>query len=229
VKGDVLDPESLRGPFRGIHIAYYLVHSMEAGGDFQELDRRAALNFAQTAEAAGVTRIIYLGGLGAGNDLSDHLASRHEVGEILRASGVPTIELRASIVIGSGSASFEAVRALVEGLPAIPSPRWVDTTAQPIAVEDVIEYLVSAGTLTLTTSAVFEIGGEDQLSHAEVMRAYARHRNLRRPAVRLPVITVRGSGALLSVLTPRYGRIAATMIDSLRNETVVHDARARPS
>ena len=226
VRGDVLESESLEVAMRGIHTAYYLVHSMEASGDFQELDRRAAANFARAARDAGVARIVYLGGLGAGDDLSEHLTSRHEVGRILRTSGVPTVELRASIVIGSGSASFETVRALVERLPAIPSPSWVRTAAQPIAVEDVIEYLVAAASLTLTTSAVFEIGGEDQLSYAEVMREYARQRNLRRPMIRLPLITLRASRVFLGLLIPRYGRIAAAMVDSLRNETVVHDPTA---
>jgi uncharacterized protein YbjT (DUF2867 family) len=226
VRGDVLDAESLEVAMRGVHTAYYLVHSMEASGDFQELDRRAAANFARAARDAGVARIIYLGGLGAGDDLSEHLTSRHEVGRILRTSGVPTVELRASIVIGSGSASFETVRALVERLPAIPSPSWVKTVAQPIAIEDVIEYLVAAASLTLTTSAVFEIGGEDQLSYAEVMREYARQRNLRRPMIRLPLITLRASRFFLGLVIPRYGRIAAAMVDSLRNETVVHDPTA---
>jgi uncharacterized protein YbjT (DUF2867 family) len=225
--GDLLDPESLAVAMRGVRTAYYLVHSMDASGDFTELDRRAATNFASAARDAGVARIIYLGGLGSGDDLSEHLASRHEVGRILRTSGVPTIELRASLVIGSGSASFETVRALVERLPAIPSPRWVETAAQPIAVEDVIEYLLAAGRSTLTTSAVFEIGGEDQMSYAEVMREYARQRNLRRPTIRMPLIALRASGLVLGLLTPRYGRIAGAMVDSLRNETVVHDPTAQ--
>ncbi len=223
VAGDLLDPQSLAVAIRGVHTAYYLAHSMDASGDFKDLDRRAAANFARAAKEAGVARIIYLGGLGSGDDLSEHLASRHEVGRILRSSGVPTIELRASIVIGSGSASFETVRALVERLPAIPAPAWVQTAAQPIAVEDVIDYLVSASTLTVTTSAVFEIGGQDQTSYAAVMREYARQRNLRRPMIRMPLFTVRASRRFLGLLTPRYGRIAGAMVDSLRNETIVHD------
>ena len=224
--GDLLDPESLAVAMRGVHTAYYLVHSMDDSRDFRELDRRAAVNFAHAARHAGVRRIIYLGGLGSGEDLSEHLASRHEVGRILRTSGVATIELRASIVIGPGSASFEAVRALVEGLPAIPAPSWVMTAAQPIAVEDVIDYLLAAGTLKLTTSAVFEIGGGDQTSYAEVMRAYARQRKLRRPTIRVPLFALGASRLLFGVLTPRYGRIAGAMIDSLRNETIVRDPAA---
>jgi uncharacterized protein YbjT (DUF2867 family) len=225
--GDVLDSDALVLAMRGVQTAYYLVHSMGAAGDFKELDRHAAANFANAARGAGVARIIYLGGLGSGADLSDHLASRQEVGRILRASGVPTIELRASIVIGPGSTSFEAVRALVERLPAIPAPSWLETTAQPIAVEDAVEYLVAAIALEPGTSAVFEIGGSERMSYAEVMHEYARQRNLRRPIVRIPAVTPRASRRLLGVLTPDHGRIVGAMLDGLRNETVVQDPTAR--
>ena len=224
--GDLLTPESLAPAMQGVRAAYYLVHSMDARGSFEELDRQAATNFAQSARAAGVRQIVYLSGLGSGQGLSAHLASRHEVGQILRGSGVPTIELRASIVIGAGSASFETVRAVVEGLPAIPTPKMVETAAQPIAIEDLIEYLI--GTLTLPPrSAIFEIGGDDQVTYAEVMCEYARQRKLRRRVVPLPGQTLRASRVLLGMLTPVYGRIAAAMVDSLRNETVVRDATAR--
>jgi uncharacterized protein YbjT (DUF2867 family) len=224
--GDLLNSESLAVAMQGVHTAYYLVHSMGATGDFEELDRRAAANFADAARDAGVARIIYLGGLGSGDDLSQHLASRHEVGRILRTSRVPTIELRASIVIGSGSASFEAVRAIVERLPAIPAPSWVETAAQPIAVEDVVEYLVAAVALEPGTNGIFEIGGGDRMSYAEVMREYARQRHLRRPLIRIPLLTPRASRLFLGVLTPRHGRVVGAMVDSLRNETVVHDSTA---
>ncbi|MEA2160024.1 MAG: hypothetical protein QOD66_2404 [Solirubrobacteraceae bacterium] len=226
VAGDLLAPESLSPAMRDVRTAYYLVHSMDALESFEELDRRAATNFATAAREAGVQRIVYLSGLGSGGNLSAHLASRHEVGEILNRSGVPTIELRASIVIGAGSASFETVRAVVEGLPAIPAPKGVETFAQPIAIEDLIEYLVAALTLP-ARSAIFEIGGHDQVSYAEVMREYARQRHLHRRVVPLPRQTLRASRMLLSLLTPVYGRVAATMIDSLRNETVVRDTAAR--
>ncbi len=144
VKGDVLDQPSLRAAVEGVDSAYYLVHSMGSGGTFEKDDRRAAENFAQTAREAGVRRIIYLGGLGGGPALSPHLASRQEVGRILRESGVPTIEFRASIIIGSGSLSFEMIRALVDRLPVMITPRWVRILAQPIAIEDVISYLLAA-------------------------------------------------------------------------------------
>jgi uncharacterized protein YbjT (DUF2867 family) len=226
IAGDLLVPESLPAAMREVRTAYYLVHSMGAPERFEELDRRAATNFAEAAREAGVAQIVYLSGLGAGENLSTHLASRHEVGEILRSSGVPTIELRASIVIGAGSASFETVRAVVEGLPAIPAPRGVDTAAQPIAIEDLIEYLRAALTLPVR-SATFEIGGSDQVTYAEVMREYARQRKLRRRLVPLPPGSLRASRIVLGMLTPVHGRVAAAMIDSLRNETVVRDPAAR--
>ncbi len=142
VQGDVLNPASLQAAMRDIDAAYYLVHSMGSTGAFEEEDRRAAKNFADAAREAGVRRIIYLGGLGKDEALSPHLASRQEVGNILRSAGVPTIELRASIIIGSGSLSFEMIRALVEKLPVMITPRWTNTLAQPIAIEDVIAYLI---------------------------------------------------------------------------------------
>jgi uncharacterized protein YbjT (DUF2867 family) len=221
VEGDVLDRGSLGAAFDGVHAACYLVHSMGGAGDFEELDRRAASNFAAAASDAGVAQILYLGGLGDEGDLSPHLASRHEVGRLLRGGGVPTVELRASIVIGSGSASFETVRALVEHLPFIVAPRWVETLAQPIAIEDVVEYLLAVLELERPDDTTYEIGGADQVTYADVMREYARQRGLRRRVVRMPLITPRASAVLLGLLTPVYGRIAATMVESLRNETIV--------
>jgi uncharacterized protein YbjT (DUF2867 family) len=226
-EGDLLACDSLPGALEGVSVAYYLVHSMGSPHHFEELDRRAAENFGRAAREANLSRIIYLGGLGAGNDLSSHLASRHEVGRILRKSGVPIIELRASIVIGSGSASFETIRALVERLPVILAPHWMETAAQPIAVEDVIEYLVAALSIDAPPGALFEIGGSDRVTYADIMREYARHRGLRRPVVRAPIITARASRLLLGLITPVYGRIAAAMVGSLRNETVVHSTAAR--
>jgi uncharacterized protein YbjT (DUF2867 family) len=159
VPGDVLDPASLVAAMRGVHTAYYLVHSMAAATSYEEEDRRAAEGFARAALAAGVRRIIYLGGLGHGDELSAHLASRQEVGRILRESGVPTIEFRAAIVLGSGSLSFEMIRALVEKLPVMITPRWVETETQPIGIEDLVGYLAEALELPMEGSAVFEIGG----------------------------------------------------------------------
>ncbi|HWY19085.1 MAG TPA: DUF2867 domain-containing protein [Solirubrobacteraceae bacterium] len=222
VEGDVLDRPSLRRVLCGVHTACYLVHSMAHGPEFEELDYRAATNFGVAARAAGVSQIVYLGGLGDARDLSPHLASRHEVGELLREQGVPTVELRASIVIGSGSASFETVRALVERLPAIVAPPWTETLAQPIAIDDVIALLVAALSFAHPVDATYEIGGTDRLTYAELMREYARQRGLRRGVLRPALVTPRIARSLLPVLVPGHGRIAAAMVDSLRNETVVH-------
>jgi uncharacterized protein YbjT (DUF2867 family) len=227
VVGDLLDRNSVAAAMDGAQTAYYLVHSMGASGSFEDLDRCAAINFANAARDADVGRIVYLGGLGSGDDLSAHLASRQEVGDILRSSGVVTIELRASIVIGSGSASFETVRSLVEHLPAIPAPRWVENAAQPIAIDDVIDYLLGALTSDHASSAIVEIGGGDRVTYAEVMREYARQRKLRRRVIPMPLVTAGASRRLLAVLMPVYGRIASTMVESLRNETVVHGNTAR--
>jgi uncharacterized protein YbjT (DUF2867 family) len=221
VEADLLNRASLGTALEGVQIAYYLVHSMGGQGDFEILDRRAAANFADVARLAGVRQIVYLGGLGCGDDLSPHLASRHEVGRTLRSSRIPTIELRASIVIGSGSASFETVRALVEHLPLIVGPRWVQTLAQPIAVEDIVEYLLAVIELERPTDAIYEVGGDDQVTYADVIREYARQRGLHRRVISTPLITPRTSRLLLGLLTPVYGRIAASMVESLRNETIV--------
>jgi hypothetical protein len=149
------------------------------------------------------------------------------VGDILRSSGVATIELRASIVIGSGSASFETVRGLVEHLPAIPAPRWVETAAQPIAIDDVVAYLLAALTLQHPTNRTIEIGGSDRVTYAELMREYARQRRLKRRVLPMPVVTARATRAFLPLMMPGYGRIAASMVESLRNETIVQDNTAK--
>jgi uncharacterized protein YbjT (DUF2867 family) len=228
-EGDVLDPSSLDPAFEGVHTACYLVHSMGGAEDFEELDRRAAANFAAAARAAGVAQIVYLGGLGHEHDLSPHLASRHEVGRVLSGCGIPTVELRASIVIGSGSASFETVRALVEHLPLIVAPRWVETLAQPIAIEDVIDYLAAVIELEVPIDAIYEIGGADQVTYADVMREYARQRGLSRRVIRMPLLTPRASRVLLGLLTPVYGPVAAAMVESLRNQTIVTTQAAHKS
>ena len=226
VEGDVLDPGSLRRALRGVQTACYLVHSMGQGENFEELDHAAAVNFGATARAAGVSQIVYLGGLGGEHNLSPHLASRHEVGELLRAHGVPTVELRASIVIGSGSASFETVRALVERLPAIVVPPWSETLAQPIAIDDVIASLIAALSFPRPVNATYEIGGTDRLTYVELMREYARQRGLHRGHLRAPFVTPRFAQSLLPALVPEHGRVAAAMVDSLRNETVVREHAA---
>lgn len=224
IKGDVLDAGSLPAALAGVDTAYYLVHSMGSSGTFEEEDRRAARNFAEAARHAGVRRIIYLGGLGKDVALSPHLGSRQEVGRILRASGVPTVELRASIIIGSGSLSFEMIRALVEKLPVMITPRWTRSLAQPIAIEDVIAYLIAA--LDVPAEGVFEIGGADQVSYLDLMKEYARQRGLQRLIIPVPVLTPRLSSLWLGLVTPLYARIGRQLIDSVRHDTVVTDQRS---
>ncbi len=221
VRGDVLDASSLRQALADVDVAYYLVHSMAAGTGFRETDRRAAETFGGTAREQGVGRIIYLGGLGTGTNLSSHLASRQEVGSVLRASGVPTVELRASIILGSASLSFEIVRALVDRLPVMVTPRWTRSLSQPIAVEDVVSYLVAALDLAPPESKVFEIGGADRVSYLDLMRTYARIRGLRRFIVPVPCLTPRLSSLWLGLVTPVYARIGRHLIEGVRNETVV--------
>jgi uncharacterized protein YbjT (DUF2867 family) len=227
VKGDCLDAASLPAACAGVHTAYYLVHSMGSTADFREQDRAAATNFGAAAGAAGVRRIIYLGGLGAeGAQLSAHLRSRHETGDALRGSGVPVIELRASIILGSGSLSFELIRALVERLPVMLCPRWVRTPAQPIAIEDVLAYLLAAIELPSGQDSIFEIGGADRVSYAGIMGEYARQRGLRRLMIPVPLLTPRLSSLWLGLTTPVYARVGRKLIESVENETIVHDNRA---
>jgi uncharacterized protein YbjT (DUF2867 family) len=225
VLGDVLDPATLAAAFHGVEDAYYLVHSM-GDEEFEEQDRRAARGFARAAKEAGVRRIVYLGGLGVPGGLSPHLESRQEVGCILRESAVPTIELRASIIIGSGSLSFEMIRALVERLPVMITPRWTRSLSQPIAIEDVVGYLKAALDAEVDGSAIFEIGGADRVSYAGIMREFARLRGLRRSIVSVPVLTPHLSSLWLALVTPLYARIGRKLIDSVRNDTVVTDPAA---
>lgn len=225
VGGDVLEPGSMRAALAGVDTVYYLVHSMGSSRPFDEADRAAAEGFAAAAREAGVRRIVYLGGLGEG-DLSPHLASRQEVGRILRGSGVPTIELRASIVIGSGSASFEMIRALVDRLPFMICPRWVRVQAQPIAIEDVLAYLLAALEHEPQGGELYEIGGADATTYLELMREYARQRGLRRAMLPVPVLTPHLSSLWLGLVTPVYAGIGRKLVDSLRNETVVTDKTA---
>lgn len=232
VRGDVLDRSSLAAALEGVEAAYYLVHSMGASDAFEQRDREAALNFAEAARDAGLERIVYLGALGDGKtELSPHLRSRQEVGEILRSTGVPVVELRASIVIGAGSLSFEMVRCLVERLPVMVTPRWVSTMAQPVAVDDLLSYLVGSLELELDGSVILEIGGPDRVRYLDIMREYARQRGLRRLMVRVPVLTPRLSSLWLALVTPLQARVGRKLIDSIRNPTVVRDdaaARAFP-
>ena len=225
VVGDLLQRASLGAALSGVDTAFYLVHSMRAGRDFESDERRAAENFAEAAREAGVRRIIYLGGLAQG-DLSQHMRSRAETGNILRSSGIPVIEFRASIVIGSGSASFEMIRALVERLPVMVTPRWVNTAAQPIAIEDVIEYLAAAVDLFLPGNLTVEIGGRDVTSYVGIMREFARQRKLRRWIMPVPFLSPSLSSRWLTLITPVYAPIGRCLIESVRNPSVVESTLA---
>ncbi len=222
----MLRPDTLGPALVGVEAAYYLVHSMGSGHDFEERDRAGAHHFGEAARRAGLRRIVYLGGLGHGEDLSSHLRSRHEVGRVLRESGVPVLELRASIVLGSGSLSFELVRALVERLPVMITPRWVEVEAQPIAVDDLLDYLVAALDIPLEESRIVEIGGADRVSYGDLMREYARQRGLRRIMIPVPLLTPRLSSLWLGLVTPLYARVGRKLIESIKHPTVVRDSRA---
>jgi uncharacterized protein YbjT (DUF2867 family) len=228
VRGDAVTGVGLSAALEGIETAYYLIHSMGSATGFEERDRRAAENFGDAARSAGVRRIVYLGGLADDTrELSPHLRSRIEVGRVLRESGVPVIELRASIVIGSGSLSFEMIRALVEHLPVLITPRWASMTAQPIGIDDLLAYLLEAKELDPTENPIYEIGGADRMSYADLMREYARQRGLRRVMLRVPVLTPRLSSLWLGLVTPLYARVGRKLIDSIQHSTVVRNTAAR--
>ncbi len=229
VRGDVFDEASMRAAMEGIEVAYYLVHSMsDDRHDFTRSDRLAAERFGAAARAAGVQRIIFLGGLGVDEaGLSKHLRSRHEVGNILRAGGVPVIEFRAAIIVGSGSVSFEMIRYLTERLPLMIAPRWVSTRCQPIGIREVIAYLVAALDLPEREGRIFEIGGADVLSYRELMLRYAAARGLARKVLVVPLFTPRLSSYWVHLVTPIPASIARALIEGLRNEVVVHDNSAR--
>jgi uncharacterized protein YbjT (DUF2867 family) len=230
VRADVLDAEQLRAALDGVDVAYYLVHAIGGGGDFEETDRRAARVFGAAAREAGVRRIVYLGGLLPEDEkLSRHLRSRAEVGEILMVSGVPTIVLQAAVIIGSGGASFEMLRYLTERLPVMVTPTWVDTRIQPIAIRDVLYYLVAVAGIREELNRTFDIGGPDVLTYRDMMQRYARVSGLpRRRIVRVPVLTPRLSSHWVGLVTPVPAGIAKPLVQSLRNTVVCdeHDIAA---
>lgn len=228
VQGDVLERASLDTALEGVQTAYYLVHLMSGSHDFEQEDRQAALNFADAAKKAGVKRIIYLGGLGDDADpkLSPHLRSRHEVGEILRDSGVETIEFRAGMVIGAGSLSYQLMKSLTDRLPVMLCPRWLTTPTQPIAVQDVVNYLLAAKDLPQGESRIFEIGSPDVLTYGDLIREYARQQGLRRWLIFVPILTPYLSGLWLALVTPATYEVGRHLIEGLKNPTVVRDSKA---
>lgn len=229
VAGDALDATTIAPAMADVDAAFYLIHSMGSkAGVFARRDRGAARNFAVAARAAGVGRVLYLGGLGDSDSaLSPHLRSRQEVGDILREFGPPVTEFRAAIIVGSGSASFEMIRYLTERLPVMIAPKWVMTRSQPIAVSDVLKYLTQALAMAQTAGKTYEIGGPDVLSYRELMLGYARARGLKRQMLIVPYFTPRLSSYWVHLVTPISAGIARPLIDGLHNEVIVHDDAAR--
>jgi uncharacterized protein YbjT (DUF2867 family) len=235
VAGDLLEPDSLRKPLAGVGTAYYLVHSLGsrgAHGQWEREEEQAAEAFAAAAREAGVARIVYLGGLAHGEHArtgaggSAHMRSRQRVGAVLRASGIPTVEFRASIVIGAGSLSFEMIRTLVQRLPVMVMPRWVSVPAQPIAIGDVLDYLVAAGEMDLTGSRVFEIGGAAVTTYRGLMEEYAHQCGLRRLLLPVPLLTPYLSSLWLGLVTPLFARVGRKLIESITMPSVVTDPAA---
>jgi uncharacterized protein YbjT (DUF2867 family) len=226
VQGDLADEDAARRALDDIDVAYYLVHSMASGQAFPERDRQIAQTFAVAARRAGVKRIVYLGGLGdPAQTLSDHLVSRHEVGRILAASGVPVIEFRAAVIVGSGSVSFEMIRYLTERLPVMVTPRWVDFRCQPIGVRNVLEYLLEALDHP-DAEGIYEIGGPDVVSYRQMILGYARVRGLRRLVLAFPVPHPEWSSRFVDLVTPVPHAIAMPLVASLHSDMVVRDDRA---
>ena len=226
--GDVLNPQSLSQALEGVDTAYYLVHSMSKGGDFHELDIQAARMFGEAAAKAGVKRIIYLGGLGVADaNLSPHLRSRQETGQALRESGVSVTEFRSGIVVGTGSISFEMIRYLVERLPVMVCPRWVYSRIQPIAVDDLLDYLVAALDTPESRDRTIEIGGKDVTTYKGLMLGYAEARGLRRLLLPVPVLTPRLSSYWVHWFTPIPAGITVALVEGLRNDVVVTNEHAR--
>ncbi|MET8649503.1 NAD(P)H-binding protein [Nocardia aurea] len=227
VRGDVGDPESLRAAMDGAEAAYYLVHSL-AAADFERRDAEAARNFGRAAAEAGIGRIIYLGGLGEdGDQLSAHLRSRREVEGLLGAAGVPVTTLRAGIIVGHGGISWEITRQLVEHLPAMVTPRWVRTRTQPIAVDDVIRYLVGVLDREEATGRTFDIGGPDVLEYIDMLRRVARIEGRTLLIVPVPLLSPRLSSAWLSLVTDVDNRTGRSLVDSMVNEVLVRDTAIR--
>jgi uncharacterized protein YbjT (DUF2867 family) len=225
--GDVTEPLTLRAALEGVHTAFFLIHALAAGGDFESTELEGAQNFAAAAKEAGVKRIIYLGGLGDGESSgSAHMRSRHAVGDILRSSGVPTLEFRASIIIGPGSLSFELIRSLVRRLPVMVVPQWVRVKAQPIAIDDVLDYLAQAIDLPMAESTVYEIGGQEQLSYLDLMKRYGEMTGLRRVYINVPFLTPWLSSLWLNLVTPLFAKVGRKLIDSIRVASVVQDPKA---
>lgn len=229
VRGDMLEPATLPAALDGVDTAFYLVHAMGAGrAGFERRDRDAAGNFVRAAEKAGVRRVIYLGGLGeTGDDLSEHLKSRLEVADILRSGTFSTTFLRAAIIIGAGGASFEMIRALVDRLPVMITPRWVSTRCQPIAVEDVAAYLVGCLNDERTCGGTYDIGGPDILTYKEMMERFGRIRGRALYILPVPILTPRLSSYWVGLITPVPPSVSMPLIEGLKNEVICREHTIR--
>ena len=223
-QADALDPQSLGPAFEGVDLVYYLIHSMAAGADFPERDRRAARNARLAAERAGVGRIIYLGGLQPEGTASAHLASRRETGETLRAGAVPVTEVRAGIVVGAGSAAFEVIRDLVYHLPVMVTPRWVRSRTQPIALDDLIEYLARLPEAAPPGSRIYDVGGPEVIRYQDLLARFARIVGRRLLIVPVPALSPRLSSYWLDLVTAVPSSVARPLIDGLRHDLVVDPA-----
>ena len=227
VAADVTDATSVRRSLEGVEVAYYLVHSLGTP-DYAVVDRRAAATVAREAERAGVSQLVYLGGLGDDlPDLSPHLRSRLETAVALSSGSVPVTTLRAAVVIGRGSAAFETIVSLVDRLPAMIAPRWVSTPTQPIALADVVRYLVGVARMPEARGRSFDVGGPDVLSYKEMIERVAHIRGRRRLVIEVPVLSPRLSSLWLHLVTPVRAGIARPLIEGLRNPTVVRNDRLR--
>lgn len=231
VRGDVTDAASLEGAFDGITVAYYLVHAMAGGAGFEQREHDGAVNFARAADAAGVERVIYLGGLGD-DSVSKHLRSRHQTARLLAAEGPPLTYFRAAMVVGAQSESYKTLRYLVKRLPVMIAPSWLRTATQPIAVEDVIEYLAQAPEIASSAGAEVQIGGPDILAYGEMLDRMATAMGIRpRPKIPVPLITPWLSALWLGLVTPVDTNVARPLVEGLQTATVVTDpsaARAFP-
>jgi uncharacterized protein YbjT (DUF2867 family) len=225
--GNANDFESLRQALTGVHTSFYLLHSLNMGKKFDEIEQQMAVNFARAAKEANVNQIVYLGGIANDKNASQHLASRAQVGSELAATGVPTMELRAGIIIGAGSASFEMVRHLTHRLPIMTTPRWVSNLTHPIAVRDVLWYLTNAAQLRDPVSGVFDIGGPDVMKYSEMMQIFAKVSGLRRRIIiRIPVLTPRLASLWIGLVTPLPSALARPLVHSLISEVVADPAKS---
>jgi len=232
VEGDLLEPETLPPAFEidgdPVDAAYYLVHSMDGGPGYEERDRNCATNFGEAASDAGVDRVIYLGGLGEDREeLSEHLRSRREVEQILASGGPDLTTLRAAIIIGAGSASFEVIHGLASRLPVMTTPKWVDTLCQPIAIDDVVGYLAGVLEVPETRDDTFEVGGPNVLTYAEILRRTRRQLGHRLWIIRVPVLSPELSAKWLRLVTDVNPYLARSLVEGLRNTVIVEDDRIR--